>query len=85
MRHQTHYLIHQKHNQSLTSFLEALKHNNKYPIFSSYIASSKNKMTEEFYSENNFLQKTDSDNNKTYIMEKDVKCNSDFYGEIKWN
>lgn len=64
---------------------EALKHNNKYPIFSSYLASTKNKMTEEFYSENNFSKKTDSDDKKTYFMEKDVKCDMNFYGEIKWS
>jgi len=65
---------------------EALKDNNKYPIFSSYIASSKNKMTEEFYKENGFLEESNNNNGnfKTYFIEKAVKCDIDFYGEIKW-
>jgi FkbH-like protein len=64
---------------------EALKHNNKYPIFSSYLASSKNKMTEQFYAENSFLEKTNGDDFKTYSMEKSVKYEENFYGEIIWS
>jgi predicted enzyme involved in methoxymalonyl-ACP biosynthesis len=64
---------------------EALKQNNKYPIFSSYLASSKNKMTEHFYTENSFIEMANGDDFKTYFMEKDVKYDVNFYGEIKWS
>lgn len=64
---------------------EVLKHNNNYPIFSSYFASSKNKMTEEFYTENNFLKKNDYDSKTYFMMEKDVKCDVNFFGKIKWS
>jgi FkbH-like protein len=64
---------------------EVLRHNSKYPIFSSYIASSKNKMTEQFYTENSFLEKTNGDDFKTYSMEKVVKYDVNFYGEIIWS
>lgn len=66
---------------------EALKHNNKYPIFSSYLASSKNKMTADFYLENSFLENNhnNSDNFKSYIMEKDIKSIDSFFGEIIWS
>jgi len=60
---------------------EVLKHNSKYPIFSSYLASSKNKMTEQFYAENSFLEKTNGDDFKTHSMEKDIKYDVNFYGK----
>jgi FkbH-like protein len=64
---------------------EALKHNNKYPIFAEYISSNKNKMTENFYAENGFLDNGDdnSDDFKSYTMQESVEY--DFYGQIIWS
>jgi FkbH-like protein len=64
---------------------ESIKHNNKYPIYAEYISSNKNKMTENFYAENGFLDNGDdnSDDFKSYTMQESVEY--DFYGQIIWS
>lgn len=64
---------------------ESIKHNNKYPIYAEYISSNKNKMTENFYAENGFLENgnDNSDDFKSYIMLESVEY--DFFGQIIWS
>lgn len=44
-------------------------------------------MTADFYLENSFLENNhnNSDNFKSYIMEKDIKSIDSFFGEIIWS
>jgi len=69
---------------------EAMSYIDKYPIFSEYIQSKKNSMTETFYEDcgfqiNDEIEANDGTKKKIYSSEKDVKYADNFFGKITWN